>query len=66
MIVLWNMGIMSGLRRYGEMGIRLAMGETKGQVYQSLILESVIIGTIGTIFDAHRFTLNILRARSGH
>ncbi len=50
MIVLWNMGIMSGLRRYGEMGIRLAMGETKGQVYQSLILESVIIGTIGTIF----------------
>jgi putative ABC transport system permease protein len=49
MIVLWNMGIMSGLRRYGEMGIRLAMGETKGQVYRSLILESVIIGTIGTI-----------------
>jgi len=48
MIVLWNMGIMSGLRRYGEMGIRLAMGETKGQVYRSLILESVIIGTIGT------------------
>ncbi len=49
MIVLWNMGIMSGLRRYGEIGIRLAMGETKGQVYRSLILESVIIGTIGTI-----------------
>ena len=49
MIVLWNMGIMSGLRRYGEMGIRLAMGETKGQVYRSLILESVIIGTIGTL-----------------
>ena len=48
MIVLWNMGIMSGLRRYGEMGIRLAMGETKGQVYRSLILESVIIGSIGT------------------
>ena len=49
MIVLWNMGIMSGLRRYSEMGVRLAMGETKGQVYRSLILESVIIGTIGTI-----------------
>ncbi|MBT4592962.1 MAG: FtsX-like permease family protein [Candidatus Marinimicrobia bacterium] len=49
MIVLWNMGIMSGLRRYGEIGVRLAMGETKGQVYRSLILESVIIGTIGTI-----------------
>ncbi|MBC8323698.1 MAG: ABC transporter permease [Candidatus Marinimicrobia bacterium] len=49
MIVLWNMGIMSGLRRYGEIGVRLAMGETKGQVYRSLILESIIIGTIGTI-----------------
>ncbi|MBT3180103.1 MAG: FtsX-like permease family protein [Candidatus Marinimicrobia bacterium] len=49
MIVLWNMGIMSGLRRYGEIGVRLAMGETKGQVYRSLILESTIIGTIGTI-----------------
>jgi putative ABC transport system permease protein len=49
MIVLWTMGIMSGLRRYGEIGVRLAMGETKGQVYRSLILESVIIGTIGTI-----------------
>ena len=49
MIVLWNMGIMSGLRRYGEVGVRLAMGETKGQVYRSLILESIIIGMIGTI-----------------
>lgn len=49
MIVLWNMGIMSGLRRYGEMGLRLAMGESKGQVYRSLLMEAVIIGSMGTV-----------------
>ena len=50
MIVLWNMGLMSGLRRYGEIGMRLAIGESKGQVYRSMIVESVIIGCIGTLF----------------
>lgn len=49
MIVLWNMGLMNGLRRYGEIGMRLAMGESKGQVYRSMIMESVVIGFIGTI-----------------
>ena len=49
MIVLWNMGLMNGLRRYGEIGMRLAMGESKGQVYRSMIMESVFIGFIGTI-----------------
>ena len=49
MIVLWNMGLMNGLRRYGEIGMRLAMGESKGQVYRSMIMESVLIGFIGTI-----------------
>jgi putative ABC transport system permease protein len=43
-IVLWNSGLMSGLRRYGEMGVRLALGEGKGHVYRSLIYESVCIG----------------------
>jgi len=28
MVVLWNMGLMNGLRRYGEIGLRLAMGES--------------------------------------
>ena len=50
MIVLWNMGLMNGLRRYGEIGMRLAIGESKGQVYRSMIVESVIIGCIGTLF----------------
>ncbi|HIF27750.1 MAG TPA: ABC transporter permease [Candidatus Marinimicrobia bacterium] len=49
MIVLWNMGLMNGLRRYGEIGLRLAMGESKGQVYRSMISEAVIIGLTGTV-----------------
>ena len=48
-IVLWNMGLMNGLRRHGEFGLRLAMGESKGDVYRSMILESLIIGLTGTI-----------------
>ena len=48
-IVLWNMGLMNGLRRYGEIGMRLALGESKGQVYRSMVVESAIIGSIGTV-----------------
>jgi putative ABC transport system permease protein len=39
--------MLGGLRRYGEVGIRLAMGEEKGHVYRSMIIESVFIGTGG-------------------
>ena len=49
MVVLWNMGLMNGLRRYGEVGLRLAIGEPKGHVYRSLITEALIIGIVGTI-----------------
>ncbi len=49
-IVLWNSGLMNGLRRYGEMGLRLAVGEEKGHIYRTLLLESSLIGIIGTIF----------------
>ena len=49
-LVLWNMGIMNGLRRYGEIGMRLAIGETKGHVYKSMILESLMIGFLGSFF----------------
>ncbi|MCH8289191.1 MAG: ABC transporter permease [Candidatus Marinimicrobia bacterium] len=48
-LVVWNFGLMNGLRRYGEIGIRLAMGETKGHVFRTLLIESAIIGVIGTI-----------------
>ena len=40
---------MNGLRRYGEIGLRLAMGESKGQVYRSMITEAIIIGLTGTV-----------------
>lgn len=49
MVVLWNMGLMSGLRRYGEVGLRLALGESKGQVYRSMVYEAVVIGLAGTV-----------------
>jgi len=48
-IVLWNAGLMGSLRRYGEIGVRLAIGEDKGHVYRTLILESVMIGIFGSI-----------------
>ena len=49
MVVLWNMGLMNGLRRYGEIGLRLAMGESKGEVYRSIVYEAILIGLTGTI-----------------
>ena len=49
-LVLWNMGIMNGLRRYGEIGMRLAIGETKGHVFKSMIIESLMIGFLGSFF----------------
>jgi putative ABC transport system permease protein len=41
--------VAGGLRRYGEFGVRLAMGEEKNHVYRTLIYESVIIGIAGTL-----------------
>ncbi len=49
-IVLWNAGLIGGLRRYGEIGLRLAMGESKGGVHRSMIMESVAIGVMGSLF----------------
>ncbi len=48
-IVLWNSGLMNNLRRYGEIGVRLAMGEPKGSLYRYMIYESIFIGFIGSI-----------------
>lgn len=47
-LVLWNAGLLGGLRRYGEVGLRLAIGESKGHIYRSMIYESVLIGIIGS------------------
>lgn len=47
-IVLWNTGLLGGLRRYQEFGIRLALGEAKGAIYRSLIFEACFVGLIGS------------------
>jgi len=48
-IVLLNTGLMSGIRRYGEIGVRLALGEAKDHIYKSILYESILIGTIGSV-----------------
>ena len=48
-LVLWNSGLMNGIRRYGEIGVRLAMGESKGSLYRWMIFESIIIGLVGSL-----------------
>ncbi len=48
-LILWNSGLMNGIRRYGEIGVRLAIGESKGHIYRSLIVESILIGIAATI-----------------
>ena len=47
-IVLWNSGLMNGIRRYGEFGLRLAIGEQKRQVYLGLLSEAFIVGIVGS------------------
>lgn len=48
-IVLWNAGLLGGLRRYGEFGLRLAIGENKTEIYVSLIGEALIVGIVGSV-----------------
>ena len=48
-IVLWNTGLLGGLRRYQEFGIRLALGESKGHIYRTLVYEAILIGIIGSV-----------------
>jgi len=47
-VVLWNTGLTGSLRRYGEIGVRLAIGEDKGSVYRSMMAESLMIGFAGS------------------
>ncbi|MBN2170502.1 MAG: FtsX-like permease family protein [Candidatus Krumholzibacteriota bacterium] len=48
-VVLWNAGLMASLRRYGEFGLRLAIGEEKGHLYGSLLAEALMIGLLGSV-----------------
>ncbi|MAC93797.1 MAG: hypothetical protein CMC01_08920 [Flavobacteriaceae bacterium] len=48
-LVLWNTGLIGGLRRYNEFGIRLALGESKSNLFKLLLIEASVIGSIGSI-----------------
>jgi putative ABC transport system permease protein len=48
-LVLWNAGILSGIHRYGEMGLRLAFGEPHWKLILSLALEGLWIGILGSV-----------------
>lgn len=48
-IVLWNTGLLGGLRRYSEFGVRLALGEEKKHIYLTTIYEAILIGIIGSV-----------------
>ncbi len=47
-IVLWNSGLLNGIRRYGEFGVRLAVGESKRHIYLAVLAEALIIGIAGS------------------
>jgi len=47
-IVLWNAGILGGIRRYNEFGVRLAMGEEKRHIFGTLLTEALLVGAIGS------------------
>ena len=47
--VLWNAGLLGGLRRYGEFGMRLAIGEEKNHLYKTILIESLGVGIIGSV-----------------
>jgi putative ABC transport system permease protein len=49
-VVLWNTGLLGGLRRYNEYGLRLALGEEKKHIYRSSLVEAILIGFIGSLF----------------
>ena len=48
-LVLWNTGLIGGLKRYNEFGVRLALGESKNNVFKFLLIEASIVGLIGSI-----------------
>ncbi len=48
-LVLWNTGLLGGLRRYSEFGVRLALGEEKKHIFKTTIYEAVFIGLIGSV-----------------
>ena len=48
-LVLWNAGVLSGIHRYGEMGLRLAFGESHWKLILTLGIEGLFIGILGSL-----------------
>ncbi len=48
-LVLWNAGILSGIHRYGEMGLRLAFGESHWKLILTLGIEGLVVGILGAL-----------------
>ena len=48
-VVLWTTGLLAGIRRYKEFGIRLALGESKGHIFRTFTYEAIIVGFIGSL-----------------
>ena len=48
-IVIWNTRLIANLRRYGEIGVRLAIGESKKHLLASMLVEAVALGLIGAL-----------------
>lgn len=48
-IVLWNAGLLNGIRRYNEVGLRLAIGEGKNHLINSMLIESLVVGFVGSL-----------------
>ena len=48
-VVLWNSGLMNGIRRYSEFGVRLAVGESKWHIYKSLLAEALVLVLTGSL-----------------
>ena len=48
-LVLWNAGLMNGIRRYGEIGVRMALGESKGALYRAMVFEAAALGLVGAV-----------------
>lgn len=51
-LVLWNAGILNGIHRYGEMGLRLAFGESHWKLIFNLAIEGLITGIFGAAAGA--------------
>jgi putative ABC transport system permease protein len=48
-VVLWNAGLVSGIRRWSEIGMRMAIGETRRHIIFTLLVEAFFTGLAGTI-----------------